>query len=159
MRLRHAAILLAALLGIAGSCFGQIADLSGTWGLNVKKSSWSAMRKPEMVVLQIQHHEPELRLEGTVEHANEESRHFAFAGAVNGKDYPAQRSYGNGTVSIRRVNELTLTSTFRSSDGQYVEVTEIAASRDGHTLTQRIHLTTPSGKRAWTEVYERRAGN
>ena len=151
-------VVLAALLVLtAGRCAAAAVNLSGTWRLNVKKSTWSGLRRPELVILQIDHREPVLKFSGTVEHPNEESRYFAFDGMIDGKEYPAQRSYGAGSVTFKRVNDQTILSTFRSADGQCVEVTEIVAAPGATTLRQHIRLTTPAGKREWTEVYERRS--
>lgn len=156
MNWRRATLLLALLALAAGRCAGEIASLAGTWRLDVKKSSWSALRRPEMVVLHIEHREPNVKFEGAVQHANEETREFAFSGAIDGKPYPAQRSFGPGTVVLKRVNDWTVSSRFQSAEGGWVETAEITVARGGRTLTQRIHLATPSGKRTWTEVYQRR---
>jgi len=150
-------MLLVLLVLTAGRCAAEVANLSGTWRLNVNKSSWSGVRRPEMVVLQIDHREPVLKFAGTVDHPNEETRHFAFDGLIDGKEYPAQRSYGTGAVVFKRINDHTVSSAFRSDDGQCLESTEIVVAADGRTLRQHIKLTTPAGKREWTEVYERRS--
>ena len=141
----------------AGKCAAEAANLSGTWRLNVNKSSWSGVRRPEMVVLRIDHREPVLKFAGSVDHPNEETRQFAFDGLIDGKEYPGQRSYGAGAAAFKRINDHTILSTFRSEDGQYVESTEIVVAADGRTLRQHIKLTTPAGKREWTEIYERRS--
>lgn len=148
-------VIVALLLAAAGRCSGQAVDLSGAWKLNVQKSTWNNAHHPDSVTLRIRHSEPFLSFEGSVGHAGEEDRPFHFEGAIDGKEYAAQRSYGPGMVWMRRLNSVTVVSTFRSAGGQYIETTEIIIDSQRHTLTQRIHLTTPEGRRNWTEVYER----
>jgi len=151
----HGVFLLGMALG-AGALQGQIADLSGTWHLDAQKSHWGKMRRPASVTLQIDHREPVFRYTGVVVYGNDQTRHFTFDGALDGKPYPGQRSWGAGTVSLTRVSPTALTSVFRSEDGKYVETVEISLSRDRKVLTQQMSLTCPEGKRSWTEVYQKR---
>ena len=147
---------LAPLALAVGMCEAQVSDLSGTWHLSVQKSRWGKMRKPASVVLQIEHREPLFKYSGVVVYTHDETRHFTFDGAIDGKAYPGQRSYGPGAISIKRVNASTVVSAFRSGDGQYLETAEVFLSPDGKVLTQRMSLVCPEGKRTWTETYEKK---
>ncbi len=134
---------------------GEIPSLSGAWTLNVEKSRWGDKPKPKSVVVYIEHNEPALKYKGTVVDATGESRDFSLEGVIDGKPYPVVASYGEGSVVIRRVNETTIQSEFRTHDGRYVETTRTRISGDGRTLTRRIRLRGPEGSRSWTEVYEK----
>jgi hypothetical protein len=159
MLLRRTFLGMGALLWAATPCQAAPADLSGSWRLNVKKSTWSSVRRPSLVVLDIRHHEPSIEYSGVVDHAEEETRYFTFAGSIDGKPYPGTRSYGPGTMTLERMSDEVIVSTFRSEDGKYVETTEIRVARDRRTLTQRIRVTSPQGRRSWVEVYERRTAS
>jgi hypothetical protein len=147
------AFLVAAALGIASA---QPADLTGSWHLNVEKSRWGSVNKPLSVVLTIEHREPQLHYHGVVLYSNEDTRDFTFSGALDGAAYAMSRSFGDGTITLRRIDSWTVESTFRSSDGLFVETAQTTLSRSGRTLTRRLRLTTPEGRKSWTEYYEKR---
>jgi hypothetical protein len=146
----------ACLFVFLGVCAAQTVNLTGNWHLNVDKSKWGNVTKPHSVVLVIEHKEPAIQYQGTVTYSNEDHRDFGFSGAADGKSYPMDRSFGTGTIVLRRVDALTLESEFRSEDGNYVETARTGVSRDGNTLTRQLRLKTPEGTQSWTEVYEKR---
>lgn len=148
-----AAVLLALSWGVYGA---QPAPLTGNWHLNVDKSRWGAMAKPQTVSLTIEHNEPNLHYHGAVTYANEEERGFGFSGAFDGKPYPMSRSFGDGEITLKRVDGFTFESVFRTADGKSVESARTTISRDGKTLTRVLKLTSPDGNKNWTEVYEKR---
>ena len=153
MRVILPLVLAAATMGIAAA---QPADLSGSWHLNVRKSSWGSMNKPLSVVLEIVHKGPMLHYHGVVMYASEDTREFAFSGAVDGTSYAMSRSFGDGLITLRRIDVWTVESTFRTSDGLYVETAQTTVARSGRTLTRRLRLQAPDGRKSWTEVYEKR---
>lgn len=140
----------------SGVCAGQARNLSGNWHLNVEKSSWSSATKPVSVVLAIDHREPQLKYSGTVTYANEEERSFGFDGALDGKPYRMSRSFGEGSITLHRVDVRTVESSFRSDDGQFTETARTTVSRDGKTLTRKLTARSPGGNTSWTEIYEKR---
>lgn len=146
-------VLAASALGIASA---QPADLTGSWHLNVEKSKWGGMTKPVSVALEIVHKEPMLNYHGVVMYANEDTREFAFSGALDGTEYAMSRSFGDGMITLRRIDAWTVESTFRTPDGLYRETAQTTISRSGRTLTRRLRLHSPGGRKSWTEVYERR---
>ena len=139
-----------------GLSMGQVPDLSGMWRLNVQKSSWGSVRKPISVMLDVLHREPQFEYSGTVVYANEDSRDFAFKGAIDGKPHSMTRSFGTGSITIQRVNARTFDSVFRTEDGNYVENSRTTLSADGKSITRVLRVKTPAEERSWTEVYERR---
>ena len=50
---------------MALACSAQSPSLSGTWNLDVGKSSWGKKAQPLSVVVQIDHNEPRFRYTGT----------------------------------------------------------------------------------------------
>lgn len=139
-----------------GLCIGQVPDLSGVWRLNVEKSTWGSMRKPTSVMLDVQHREPLLEYSGTVVYANEDSRDFVFKGAIDGKPHPMTRSFGSGSITIKRIDSRTFDSVFQTEEGNYVESSRTTVSPDGKSLTRVLKVKTPAEEKRWTEVYERR---
>jgi hypothetical protein len=94
-----------------------------------------------------------LRYEGAIVTGTEgESRRFEFDGAVDGKE----RAITGGNMVVRRVDDRTITSEYKSADGRTVETTRTTISEDGKRLTRRVHAQGPTGTFAWTEVYKRR---
>lgn len=138
------------------ACAAQTASFTGNWSLNVDKSKWGSANKPLSVLVVIDHQEPSLHYHGSVTYANEDERPFAFAGSVDGKPYPMTRSFGEGTITLSRIDAWTVESVFRTNDGAFTESARTSLSRDGRTLTRQLRVTSPEGPKKWTEVYEKR---
>ncbi len=141
---------------LLGSGWAPVADLSGNWHLNVQRSTWGKMNRPLSVVLRIDHREPAFHYTGAVRYANEDSRDFAFNGAIDGKPYPMMRSYGEGSIIMHRLGPTAFESVFRTPGDAFVETTRTEVSKDGKTMTRALHLLSPEGIRRWTEIYERK---
>lgn len=144
------------VVALSGMAAAAPADLSGSWHLNLAKSRWGTVNKPLSVVIRIDHHDPQIHYYGTVQYANEDVRDFAFSGALDGKPYSVSRSFGDGTITLRRIDSWTVESTIRSNDGQYTETAQTTVTRDGRTLVRRMSVRGPDGRKAWTETYDRR---
>jgi hypothetical protein len=134
---------------------GQSSALSGSWRLNVDKSTWGTRPKPVSVTLLIEHKDPQLSYSGVVIYTGEDARPFAFSGAVDGKAYPMDRSFASGTVTMRRIDSLTIESVFRSEDGNFTETTRTSVTANGKTLTRRIKLQSSGAVSSSVEVYDR----
>ncbi|MEN6606483.1 MAG: hypothetical protein ABFD60_04515 [Bryobacteraceae bacterium] len=135
----------------------QVINMSGTWNLNVQKSSWGKVQKPVSVLVTIEHDEPALKYSGNMVYfGGEDTRTFSFAGAIDGKWYPISRSYGSGKISMRRIDFRSMESEFRSDDGKWTEHIRTLVSRDGKELRRTIRRTGPEGNLNWTEVYDKR---
>ena len=151
MFLRLCVIVLAALLLQAGPS----SDISGTWRLDIVRSVWGTRPKPVSVTLQVQHKEPALVYGGVVIYSGEDARPFQFNGAIDGKAYPMSRSFGTGSVVLRRLDPLTFESIFTTADRTSVETTSTRVSPDGKTLTRHIRLKAGNSTTLSTEVYRR----
>jgi len=148
---------LAILLMAAGASMAQVANLTGTWVLNVEKSGWGKLRPPLMITVTIDHQEPNLAYSGRLVSAEgEEAREFEFRGAIDGREYPLVRSFAEGKVVLRRVDARTLSSEFKSHDGLWTEFTRTSVSGDGRLMRRSVRREGPSGRLEWMEVYERR---
>jgi hypothetical protein len=88
-------------------------------------------------------------------YSGEDARMFAFSGAVDGKAYDMERSFGAGTAVLHRTNDLTFESVFHAADGTSIERTRTTISRDGRTLTRWIRLQSNGQTSTSTEVYDR----
>lgn len=154
--MRMLASLVSASLFLGALAAAQPANLSGNWQLNVARSKWGNVNRPVSVLLTIDHQEPKLSYHGSVLYANEDQREFGFSGAIDGKPYPMSRSFGEGEITLVRVNDRTVDSTFRTHDGNYIETARTTISRDGQTLERQLKLVSPEGTKKWTEIYERR---
>jgi hypothetical protein len=146
-----------ALLVLSWSlCAAQAPTFTGTWQLNVDKSNWGLGTKPGTVYIVIDHREPELRYRGVVFYSSDETRLFEFAGAFDGKPYRVSRSFGDGYITLRRVDAYSYDSSFQTDNGLYTEKGRTSLSRDGRTLTRKLTVRSLDGVQSWTEVYDRR---
>jgi hypothetical protein len=138
----------------------QVPDLSGTWQLDVQKSSWGKHPKPTSATVLIEHHEPAFKYSGTVtsENGTETSdgkSTFSFDGAIDGKEYPVNGTAGARKMTIRRVSPTTTVSELKSMDGTVLETATTTISRDGKKLIRELKAAAPGGRISWTEVYNR----
>jgi hypothetical protein len=154
--LERCLILLALIAAPLAGVDPASSNLGGTWNLNVERSSWTqGVAKPVRVTLWIEHREPAIRYSGSVVYTNGETRDFAFEGAIDGKAYAMSRSYGDGTITLKRYDGRTVDSVFRTKDGLHEERVRIRVSTDGKALTRDIRYAGPDGARHWVEVYDK----
>jgi len=139
----------------SGICAAQVANLTGTWKLNVQKSSWGKRPKPVSVLVNIEHREPLVKYFGTVVDASQEIREFNFSGTIDGKQYPTTTSFGEGKVTLSRVDQRTISADLRSDDAKFTQAITTTVSRDGRVMTRRLRIKAPDGPVSWTEVYEK----
>jgi hypothetical protein len=138
-----------------GASAAQVPDLSGTWRLDVGKSSWGRKAKPESVLVRVEHSEPHIRYSGTSTDPNGEERIFNFDGVVDGRERPANSAFGPAKVVLKRISPFSITSILQTNDGQYRETATTTISRDGQRLTRRLRERGPDRNASWTEVYAR----
>lgn len=143
-------------LSLALCAAGQPPNISGSWKLNLDQSKWGKRDKPTSSELAIEHNEPSLKYKGSILNADAtDKREFKFEGAIDGKPYPAEGPDGTGTLTYQRVNQSTIHSTYKSSDGKVSEDATISISSDGKRLSRRVVRKGPAGSFVWTEVYDR----
>jgi hypothetical protein len=154
MRVHRFLLLCVAAALLPDVVLAQAADMSGTWVLNKKKSSWGSS-VPFDVMMFIEHKEPILKYKGTITYRDETTRDFAYDGAIDGKPQPADRAAGSGTMTHTRRSRREFRTVFRNADGSYVQTVDTSLSLNGKTLTRALRVETPQGVRRWTEVYDR----
>ena len=143
-------------VGICAAADQSPQNITGTWNLNVNKSSWGKKLKPQSSTVHIEHNEPALKYSGTVVNATgEPNTNFEFEGAIDGKPYPVKTPSGDGTRVYKRVDAHTVTAETKSNDGKFVETARNTVSKDGKVLTRKIQVKGPQGNSSWTEVYEK----
>lgn len=134
----------------------DVANMSGVWKLNIKKSKYEKDAAPLNVELKIEHNEPALKYSGTVQRNQESSPDtFEFQGAIDEKIYPVKENHQSGrTIKFARKSARSIESW--SSDSAMEEHAITTLSADGKTLTRRMHVKQKDGKtREWTEVYDK----
>jgi hypothetical protein len=140
----------------AGLALAEVANMSGTWSLNVERSRFGNNPHPGNVALTIQHNEPSFSYSGTVNHPNEGHMiDFNFDGGIDGKEYTVKEDRGDRKTTFRRVNDRVVESRSKWSDGELTS--RITISSDGRTLERRMEFKDREGKkRDWIEIYEKK---
>jgi hypothetical protein len=137
----------------------DVANMSGNWALNVKRSTWRDKPSPVRVDLVIQHNEPAFKYSGTAQAPDErDASTFEFSGAIDEKEYPVKEN-GNASRKARfkRTADNTVEGVYIGPDGKTAESTRTTLSRDGKTLVRRVQVKLPDGRvSTWTEVYEKK---
>lgn len=146
-------IILAAVSTAIGAA--QAPNFTGFWKLNVAKSTWGQKQAPAVVMVEIDHAAPVLKYSGDVVDVHGDGRHFEFAGATDGREYPSVRAGREGKVVLERRGPYEIVATFKSDDGLVVERARMTLSRDGKALVYNIRVSEPGGDMRWTEVYEK----
>lgn len=137
-----------------GASQGQ--TFSGNWRLNLEKTRWTAGSRPGSVLVVVYQQGSDIQYHGAAIYSGEEMRVFGFAGAFDGKPYRMSRSFGDGMITLRRLDENTFESTFHSDDGVFTETAKTWVSADGKTLTRKLTLRGRDGTQTWTEIYDKK---
>lgn len=133
----------------------EVANLSGKWLLNVKRSTWGSKAKPNKVVLMIDHNEPKLKYSGQVEAADETTSDFEFDGAIDGREYNLKDGNLTHKMHVKRISDDAISSEARYADGKTQEFAVTKLADNGKTLVRTIRLKTATGTIRWREIYER----
>jgi hypothetical protein len=145
----------AAFLICPAALMAEVANFSGGWQLNVKRSEWGQKPRPNKVVLNIEHSEPKYKYNGKVESTDGALSTFEFDGAIDGKEYALKDSGATHKCIVRRLSERAISAEVRYADGMTEEFATTRLEPDGKTLTRSIRLKSPQGNVRWREVYER----
>ena len=146
----------AAFLTMAACLAAEVANMSGSWVLNEKRSRFGDNPRPAGVTLDVQHEEPKLKYSGKVNHPNEgQIIDFQFDGAIDGKSYTVKEDRGDRQVTFQRKSDRVVQSTSKWSDGELHST--ITMSRDGRSMERKMTFKDRDGKRReWVEVYEKK---
>jgi hypothetical protein len=135
----------------------DVANMSGTWTLNVKRSEWGNKPSPTRVDLVIEHSEPAFKYSGTAQAPDERGpSSFQFSGAIDQKEYPVKEDNSSRKARFKRTSDSTIEGVYIGPDGKTQETTKITLSRDGKTMVREVSIKLPDGRTSsWKEVYER----
>ena len=137
------------LLSVAALSAAPKPDFSGTWKLNLEKSQMGGMPVTELVA-QIQHKDPDFKYKakGVADgHSFEEE----IVLTTDGKPHPGPRdatltAHWDGTVIVIEAT---------SSDGNSTQISRLALSGDGKTLTHDSVSEGDEDRPPRHEVFER----
>jgi hypothetical protein len=148
------------LFAFAAVCLNaEVANMSGAWALNVKRSTWGDKPSPTRVDLTIQHNEPSFKYSGTAQPPDERAAStFEFSGAIDEKEYTVtENGKAARKVRYKRTGDNTIEGVFMGTDGTSAEMTRTTLARDGKTLVRNVRIKLPDGRvSTWTEVYEKK---
>jgi hypothetical protein len=151
------ALMTTALVAFASSAAAQApAAMMGTWKLNTAKSKFTPGPAPKSTTL-VYAPAPEGRISIVVDVTPAEgaAMHWESVVADDGKDYPLKGNPNADSISYKRVDALTGTTTWKK-DGKVTGTNTRKLSADGKTLTITSEGTTPDGKpRIDVQVFEK----
>jgi hypothetical protein len=145
------------LLCTSGFAYGDVANMSGIWTLNVKRSDWGKKPPPTRVDLVIEHNEPSFRYSGTAQPPDERGpSKFEFTGAIDNKEYIVTEDTGKRKARFRRTSDNSVEGVYLDMDGKVQETTTTTVLRDGKTMVRQVRIKLPDGRMStWSEVYEK----
>jgi hypothetical protein len=121
-------------------------DFSGNWKLNVEKSDFGPMPKPEKADFAIVHKEPELKVKTTAVSSMGEVTNdvriltdgTAFTNTMHGQEVKGTAKWDGKTLVVTQTLEMQGTAiTF---------VQKWTLSDDGKSITQDLNISTPQGE-------------
>lgn len=145
------------LLALSIASAADVANMSGSWKLNVKKSKFDKAA-PADVTLSIQHSEPALKYSGSVRGSQDsQADTFAFDGAIDEKIYPVKEGPNTGrTIKFKRKSGNTVESWSSDRDHISEEYAVTTVSGDGKSLVRTMSVKHKDGtKRNWVEYYDK----
>ncbi len=148
---------LSVLLALSIASAADVANMSGNWKLNVKKSKFDKAA-PTNVTLHIEHNEPALKYSGSVTGSQEgQPDTFAFDGAIDEKIYPVKEGADTGrTIKFKRKSANTVESWSSDRDHISEEYAVTTVSGDGKSLVRTMSVKHKDGtKRNWVEHYDK----
>ncbi|MDQ6676618.1 MAG: hypothetical protein M3Z09_04910 [Acidobacteriota bacterium] len=131
-------------------------DFTGNWTLNVGKSSFGNMPKPQSMTLTAAKKGEVLHSVQTTEDGqgrkSTEGDWF-----LDGKQHPVDPTAGaDRQTEMSKWDGRTLISERRSDNGRYLETIHMTLSRDGKTATERVSVKSPNGNNTSTLIWERK---
>lgn len=138
--------LVMALLSLSSLAAADVADMSGTWVLDVARSKWHSAPKPDSGRLVIEHQEPKLKYERIFVTAAVEDKTVKFEGPIDGKEH-------NGAIATR-LAPYSILFVKKSEDGANQEIT-VTMTKDGKHLVRRVQSSGSGAKIVWTELYDK----
>ncbi len=141
------ALVTTTLVAFASNAAAQApAAMMGTWKLNTAKSKFTPGPAPKSITI-VYSAAPEGRILIVVdrEFAESPAQHWEGTVADDGKDYPLKGNPDADSISYKRLDARTGTTTHKK-DGKVIGTNTRKLSADGKTLTITSKGTTPDGK-------------
>jgi hypothetical protein len=145
-----------ATTAILATAVAQADPHSGTWVLNVAKSTYSPGPPPkeQTSVYAVDSKSVKVATKGTS--ADGKSTVTDFTAAIDGKDYPVTGNPDWDAVAVRRVDSQTIEFT-RKRGGKVVQTAMSVVSKDGKTRTIKVSGINAQGQKiSNVGVYEKR---
>jgi len=141
----------------SGLLFAGVANMSGTWKLNVKRSEWGNKPAPDHVFITIEHNDPSLKYSGSVQAPGESNESkFEFNGAIDGKEYTLKDDEGTHRVRMTRKSDNSIETVMIGPDGETQGTSTTTLAADGKTMFRKVRAKLANGQTSeWTEVYEK----
>jgi len=131
-------------------------DFTGNWTLNIGKSNFGKMPKPQIMTLKAER-------KGEVLHSTQTTDDGQGPKSVegdwflDGKQHPVDpTAQGNKQTQMSRWQGNVLVAERKSEDGSYRETIRMNLSGDGKTATEHIMVKSPNGSNRSTLVWERK---
>jgi hypothetical protein len=135
-------------------------DFTGNWVLNVGKSNFGKMPKPQGMTLKAAHKGDVLH---SIQTTDDDQGPKSIEGDwfLDGKQHPVDPSAPSATNSNRQTQMSrwqgnALIAERRSQDGSYRETIRMTLSGDGKTATEHVAVKSPDGNNLSTLVWERK---
>lgn len=117
----------------------------GTWKFNPAKSKYSPGPAPKEITMKIEASGPDgIKLSQKGTDAAGKPMQVEFAGKCDGKDMAIKGSPDADTISCKKTDANTMTSTLKKGGKQTMSVTSVV-SKDGKTRTSTFTGTDPKG--------------
>ena len=145
-----------AITAIPATAVAQTDPHSGTWVLNVAKSTYSPGPPPkeQSSVYTVDSKSVKVATKGTS--ADGKPTVTDFTAAIDGKDYPVTGNPDWDAVAVRRVDSQTIEFT-RKRGGKVVQTATSVVSKDGKTRTIKVNGINAQGQKISTVgVYEKK---
>jgi hypothetical protein len=108
--------------------------LSGTWKLDVAKSTYSPGPAPKSTTVKVESNEKEFKVDAKGTDAEGKATHVHYDAKFDGKDYPVSGIPNADMVSVKRIDANTVESTLKKG-GQVTMTVTTTVSADGKTRT------------------------
>ena len=150
------------LVLVALSSLGWAADtngkpnFTGEWNLNVGKSSFGKMPKPQSMTLKAAQKGEVLHSEQTT-YDMQGSKSLEGDWFLDAKQHPVDpKARGNKQTQMSRWEGNTLLAERHSEDGRYRETIRMTLSGDGKTATEHVSVKSPDGNNSSTLIWDRK---
>jgi len=118
----------------------EVLNLSGTWKLNVEKSDYGNMPKPDRsFTMKIEHSEPNLKWSYTSTDDSGNENSFEFTTAIDGEQRPYTEGPITKTQAFTRISPSVIEYVDKGIEGETAGTGTWTISKDRKVLTQKAN--------------------